>query len=233
MYLFYAPTISSDTYSLTQEESKHCIKVLRLSKGDTIHLTDGKGKLILAELVDDSIKSCKVKVLEEQLVEDKSPFKIHIAIAPTKNTSRFEWFVEKATEIGVNQITPIFCTHSERTRLKHERVERIIQVAAKQSVKYVFPILNQGTDFSAFIKGNYSGAKYIAYCGDEEKSELKKVYEKGEDALILIGPEGDFSKDEVEAAKKNDFIPVSLGTSRLRTETAGVVACHTIHIIND
>lgn len=232
MQLFYSPNINGNQYFLSKEESKHCVKVLRLVRGDELLLTNGLGTLYHAVLVDENLKGCEVKVVESEIIKEDRDFKVHVAIAPTKNIARFEWFVEKATEIGIDQISPILCAHSERDRIKQERIERIIQVAAKQSVKYNFPVLNELMSFEDFLKNHQIEQKFIAYCGDADKQELKLACKKESDAIVMIGPEGDFSPAEIESAIKNNSLPVSMGASRLRTETAGIVACHTIHLLN-
>jgi 16S rRNA (uracil1498-N3)-methyltransferase len=232
MNLFYTPKINSEIYILDQEESRHCIKVLRLKTGDEIFLTDGKGNLFKCKLIEDNPKKCTVRVIDIQKEYKKPDVKIHMAVAPTKNISRFEWFLEKATEIGVDEITPIISEHSERKIIKPERLTKVITAALKQSLKAYHPILNEVQNFKKFINIDFAGEKYVGFCEDNPKL-LKTVYPKGKDVLILIGPEGDFSKKEIQIAKEKGFIPISLGESRLRTETAAVVACHSINFINE
>ena len=232
MHLFYIPDISTGLQLLPPEESMHCIKVLRLKKGDTIYLTDGAGGLYKTAIIDDHPKKCTLKVIESKYNVGKKDFKIHIAIAPTKNINRFEWFLEKATEIGIDQITPLLCEHSERKVIKPERLNKIITAAMKQSLKTYHPDLNEMTSFENFIPTADSDQKFIAYCSESFDKHLKDKYIKGKNVIVLIGPEGDFSPSEVEAAIKNGYNPVSLGPARLRTETAGIVACHTINLIN-
>ncbi len=233
MHLFYTPDISTDNYTLNEEESKHCIRVLRLSLGDTINLIDGRGGFYTAEISDVNPKKCCVKITNIINEYGKKEFYLHIAIAPTKNNDRFEWFLEKTTEIGIDEITPIVSFHSERKVIKKERLNKVITSATKQSLKAYHPTLNDVNKFTDFIKKDFNGEKYIAHCNQGDKVLLKNIYNKSKNALILIGPEGDFSVEEVEMAKANGFIEISLGNSRLRTETAGIVACHTISIIND
>ena len=232
MNLFYTPKINSEIYILDQDESRHCIKVLRLKIGDEIFLTDGKGNLFKCELIEDNPKKCTVRVVDIQKEYEKREVKIHLAVAPTKNISRFEWFLEKATEIGVDEITPIISEHSERKIIKPERLNKVITAALKQSLKAYHPVLNEMKKFKEFIDIDFAGEKYIGFCEDNPEL-LKKIYPKGKDALILIGPEGDFSKKEIQIAKQKGFIPISLGDSRLRTETAAVVACHSINFMNE
>lgn len=233
MHLFYTPNIQSSQYVLDKEESTHCVRVLRLTEGNVIHLTDGKGNLFKAKLVSTSIKECIVEIIETFPDYCKLNFELHIAIAPTKNIDRFEWFLEKATEIGISQITPIICEHSERTIVKPDRLKKIITSAVKQSLKAYHPVLNETIKFKDFLKKDFKDNKFIAHCENEEKQSLQDVYQKANNALILIGPEGDFSVNEINAALEKKFLPVSLGNSRLRTETAGLVACHTINLINE
>jgi len=234
MNLFFTPDIdlTSGSYSLSPEESSHCIRVLRLHTGDFIHLTNGKGDLCKAEITDENSKCCNVKIIETYSNYNKRNYSLHIAIAPTKNIDRLEWFLEKATEIGIDEITPIICNHSERRKVNTERLNKIITAAIKQSLKAYHPLLHNEMDFEKFVSQKYECEKYIGYCGDNT-SKLKDIYPKGKDAIILIGPEGDFSKEEVIFAKEKGFIPINLGNNRYRTETAAVVACHTIYLLNE
>ena len=228
MQLFYLENPKNEII-LSAEESKHATKVLRKKEGDILNFTDGKGDFYKAEItVADSRKS-RLKVVSTEQKEKQHNYHLHIAIAPTKNMDRFEWFLEKATEIGIDEITPIICTHSERKKIKTERCNRILLSAMKQSLKFHVPKLNEAMSLSDFIKQDYEGTKYIAHCEDGEKKELKRV-NKTEKTIILIGPEGDFSPKEIELALQNQFKAVSLGTSRLRTETAGIIAAHSINI---
>jgi len=217
---------------LSAEESFHCVKVLRKKVGDSIHLTDGIGNLYEGKIIVSNLKQCTILVQSCTAEYGKSKTHLHIAVAPTKNMDRFEWFLEKATEIGVQEITPILCEHSERTNIRIDRLQKIILSAAKQSIKTYLPILNEAIKFNTFIKKDYAGSKFICYVEERQDIQLKNEYVKGSDALILIGPEGDFSKQEIELAKQLNYSMVSLGNSRLRTETAAVVACHTINLIN-
>jgi 16S rRNA (uracil1498-N3)-methyltransferase len=233
MNLFYAPSISGNSWHLDPEESKHCTRVLRLKKGDTIHLADGRGNLFAAIIASDDPKRCRVEVVSVKKEYEKRDFHLHIAIAPTKNTGRFEWFLEKATEIGIDEITPVFCHHSERIRLNNARLEKVLVAAMKQSLKAYLPLLHEPVDLAKILAMPFPGQKFIAWCGEGTVSHLKNTYRKGSEALVLIGPEGDFSPEEIDEAKKNGFVPISLGKSRLRTETAGIVACHTINLVNE
>jgi 16S rRNA (uracil1498-N3)-methyltransferase len=235
MQLFYTTQFVDRTAILEDEETRHLVQVLRKKTGDTLHLTDGLGRLMTAEIVEIGKKNATLQIITETRAHNKPSFELHVAIAPTKNIDRFEWFLEKATEIGITEITPIFCQRSERNVIKPERLKGILLSAMKQSLKTYLPILNPATDFSGFLKKNTKdGAqKFIAYCNDPQTPFLGNVYTKGENALICIGPEGDFSEKEVDAAKTQGFLGISLGKSRLRTETAGVVAVHTVGFINE
>ena len=232
MHLFYTPEISSHIYTLEEQESKHCIRVLRLTKGDIIHLTDGKGNLFESKIIQDNPKKCIVEVTDVQKDVGKRDFKLHIAVAPTKNIARTEWFAEKATEIGIEEITPVICDHSERKIVKTERLNKVITAAMKQSLKACHPKLNETVRFKDFIGSNPEGQRFIAYISDKYNETLKDLYTPGSDVTILIGPEGDFSQREVELAIESGFKPISLGKSRLRTETAALVACHSVEILN-
>ncbi|HJV78302.1 MAG TPA: 16S rRNA (uracil(1498)-N(3))-methyltransferase [Paludibacter sp.] len=231
MSLFYVPNLAA-AHVLPEEESQHAVKVLRLQAGDAITVVDGVGGFYNARITNPHHKHCAFEVIEALLEFGKRDYKLHIAIAPTKNIERLEWFIEKATEIGIDEITPIICRFSERKIVKEERLEKIIVSAAKQSLKAYFPKLNSLCTFDELMKNHQASQKFIAHCYEEDKKLLQNEIQKSSDVLILIGPEGDFSKEEVQKAISLGFIPVSLGNSRLRTETAGVVACHTAAIVN-
>ena len=228
MQLFYLEHPEKEII-LSAEESKHATRVLRKKEGDILNFTDGKGGFYKAEITLADSRKCRLKIVSSDQKEKQHNYHLHIAIAPTKNMDRFEWFLEKATEIGIDEITPIICSRSERKVIKTERGNRILLSAMKQSLKYHLPKLNEAINLNDFIKQDFEGAKYIAHCEDGEKKELKTI-NKTEKSLILIGPEGDFSPKEIELALQNQFKAVSLGTSRLRTETAGIIAAHTINI---
>ncbi len=232
MQLFYCPDIQGATYTLNEEESKHCVRVLRMGNGDQFHITDGKGGLFTVEIIDEHPKRCSVQVINSENEYQKRSINLHLAVAPTKNISRYEWFLEKVTEIGVDKITPIICEHSERKEVKIKRLIKVVVAAMKQSLKAYIPTLNEAIKFKDLISTDFDGEKYIAYC-EGEPQLLKSLYKPGKNALILIGPEGDFSSEEVDLAIKNGFQTISLGQSRLRTETAAITACHTINLIND
>lgn len=231
MQIFYVPEIAINPV-LPEEESGHCIRVLRMQEGDELLITDGKGRFLKSQITKAHHKRCEVSVLE---IIEQPPlwdFNLHIAIAPTKNMDRMEWLVEKATEIGINEITFLRCRYSERKEIKIPRIEKIMISAMKQSQKATLPKLNEMILFEDFVSIPFQGQKYIAHCENEEKPLIKQLYSIGESALILIGPEGDFSSEEIQLAKTHNFAPVSLGESRLRTETAALVACQTFHILN-
>ena len=232
MLLFYTPDITGDQYTLPEEESKHCVKVLRLETGDRISLIDGKGGFYQCEIVQANAKRCEVKCIEKVEKYGQRDFHIHIAIAPTKNIERIEWFLEKCTEIGIDEITPLLCDHSERKVIKEDRLEKVIISAMKQSLKAYLPRLHPMTEFSRFVKNHENSLKCIAHCDEGNKKSLHEIYSPGQDITILIGPEGDFSANEIKLALEQNFSPVTLGESRLRTETAGIVACHSINFMN-
>ncbi|NQU35758.1 MAG: 16S rRNA (uracil(1498)-N(3))-methyltransferase [Bacteroidetes bacterium] len=232
MNLFYSPNIVEPVTTLSEEESKHIIRVLRKTVGDIVFFTDGKGYNYKCIIVDANSKKCVIEITEKTIGKDKRDTILQIAIAPTKNITRYEWFLEKSTEIGIDIITPIICYHSERKEIKVDRLNKVITSAMKQSLKSYHPKLNNKQRYNDFIKQDFDGYKYIAYIDDEVTNELFEQYIPGNNALILIGPEGDFSKEEFNLAKQNGFVPIRLGKSRLRTETAGIVACHTIALKN-
>jgi RNA methyltransferase, RsmE family len=233
MQLFYHPSLDSGIkqFVFPPEESKHIARVLRKSEGDIVHITNGKGYLFEAEILVPDQKRCKVKIISERKSIPKR-YSLHMAVAPTKMNDRFEWFLEKATEIGVDEITPIICDHSERQTVKMERMERVLQSAMKQSLQTVLPKLNEAVSFKEFMTVENTGLKFIAHCDEGEKVELKRRVIADMDTTIMIGPEGDFSKEEIDTAKAKGFIPISLGNNRLRTETAAIVACTTVNVIN-
>lgn len=233
MQLFYVPNISGAEVILDETESKHAIRVLRLQSGDFVQIVDGAGGLFNAEIADANPKKCKLAIIESEQNFGKRNFHLHIAIAPTKNNERLEWFLEKATEIGIDEITPLLTERSERKTVNPERLEKILVSAMKQSVKAYLPRLNNPQNFKELVKQPFNGKKFIAYIEEKQTVHLKNVVGKNDNVLVLIGPEGDFSPAEVQLAMQNGFQPVSLGDSRLRTETAGVVACHIVNLAND
>jgi len=232
--LYYAPEIAVRPF-LPEEETRHCIRVMRLGEGDEICVTDGKGRLYKAIIVSAAGKECSLKITESVQQQPCADYSVHIAVAPTKNTDRMEWFTEKATETGIDIISFLRCRYSERRDIKLNRIEKIAVGAMKQSQKYYLPIINEMIDFKDFIlrSHDYSGCRMIAHCEEDgDRTLLEKAYITGSNALILIGPEGDFSHEEIVFARQNGFTPVSLGKSRLRTETAALIACHSIHLLN-
>lgn len=229
--IFYTPDILT-TLELPHEEARHCVRVLRKKEGDEILLTDGKGYFYDAQIVQANPKHCIVRLIDTINHPKSWDFNLQIAFAPTKNIDRIEWFAEKATEIGIDCLSPLLCQFSERKEIKNPRIEKILISAMKQSQKAVLPQLDDMQPFTSFIKQPFDGRKFIAHCYEGEKPQLKHIYQQGENAIILIGPEGDFSEKEVEEAINNGFEPISLGESRLRTETAALVACHTVHVLN-
>lgn len=234
MQLFYNPDISekSNTFSFPKDESRHIIKVLRKKTGDTLHITNGKGYLFTAEITIADQKNCVVNIINS-VFKKPTDYQLHLAVAPTKMNDRYEWFLEKATEIGITSITPIYCDHSERKKIKTDRFEKILQSAMKQSLHLYLPILNEPISFKDYINQDFSGDLFIAHCEETDKKSLKNEIKPNTETTILIGPEGDFSVNEIETAIKNKFIPVTLGNTRLRTETAAIVACHSAAFINE
>jgi len=235
MYLFYCPDIETKQ-TLSEEESGHCVRVLRYSVGDEILITDGAGTTYTARITNPHPKHCDFEILSKEKQEPHHHFHLHIAIAPTKNIERLEWAIEKCVEIGVDEITPLLCRFSERKQLRTDRLQKIILSAAKQSLTPYLPVLHELTPYDEFISSQQSvvsAQRFIAHCYKEDKKLLKNEIERGRDVLVLIGPEGDFSEQEVQDALASGFVPVSLGNSRLRTETAGVVACHTAVLMNE
>lgn len=232
MNLFYTPDITDDVYTLSPEESKHCVRVLRFTAGEKVSLVDGQGNWYngVVELAD--VKGCRVEVTEKIAEYGKRNFHLHLAVAPTKNIDRTEWMLEKCTEMGIDEITMLDTAHSERKTVKEERMEKVVVAAMKQSLKAYLPRLNPMTGFRQLVDACHAGQKFIAHCHPGEKKRLDEIYVPGEDVVILIGPEGDFSASEVAYAEEKGFIPVTLGESRLRTETAGIVACHSINFMN-
>ncbi|MEP5341746.1 MAG: 16S rRNA (uracil(1498)-N(3))-methyltransferase [Algibacter sp.] len=234
MQLFYNSEINNEDteFSFSKEESKHIVKVLRKDTGDILHITNGKGWLFEAEITIPNIKRCVVQIISKS-EHPRKHYHVHLAVAPTKMNDRYEWFLEKATEIGIDCITPIICDHSERKFIKAERFEKILQSAMKQSLSVHLPKLKPAITLKEFLKKDLNGQLFIAHCEEVDKKSLKHELEANCDTTILIGPEGDFSTKEIELALKNNFIPVTLGKTRLRTETAAIVACHSVAFINE
>lgn len=252
MNLFYTPDISGSFYSLNEEESRHCQKVLRLHLGDIVNLTDGKGMLYEARISDLQGRAVTVEIVSRKDNFGRKDYYLHMAVAPTKSIDRFEWFLEKATEIGVDEITPLICEHSERRQLRIDRLQKVLTAAMKQSLKAYLPKLNEPVLIGNFLSSEPHSSKlpslqasllpripanplpenkFIAYITPNAPL-LKQLYKKGSDSTILIGPEGDFSPSEVDAAIQSGYQVISLGNSRLRTETAAIAACHSIELLN-
>ena len=234
MQLFYNPTITESTaiFSFDKEESKHIIKVLRKKDTDILFVTNGLGFLFKTEITLASDSKCTVKIISFEKAAP-SKFRLHLAVAPTKMNDRYEWFLEKATEIGIQEITPIICDHSERKVINNERFDKILLTAMKQSNELYLPKLNSAITFKEFVKLKNEDVKLIAHCEETDKKTLKSVLKPNENITMLIGPEGDFSEKEIALALENDFTAVSLGNTRLRTETAAIVACHSVVFVNE
>lgn len=233
MHWFFSRDIKGQTFITPPDESRHIAKVLRMNTGDKAVFSDGNGNLFYCELLDNHPKHCRFLVNRKKTIANSREYHLHLAVAPTKNISRFEWFLEKATEIGIDEITPIICEHSERVKIKPERLERIIIAALKQSQQVWLPVINEALTFRECLgKRKKTDLNYIAWVNPEHDTLLKHDYEKGRDTLILIGPEGDFSSGEIKSALDIGFKPISLGENRLRTETAALVACHSIVFLN-
>ncbi len=233
MQLFYAPDFTTPRYTLSEDESKHCIRVLRLTIGSPLHITDGRGNLFCCEVSNANPKRCEVVVREHFESHNALPYSLTIGVAPTKNSDRYEWFLEKATEIGVAEIIPLLTAHSERKVVKHDRELRVITAAMKQSLKAYHPMLYHLTPFSELVRSPFDGDKFIAHCEPSDKKQpLPTLLSRGGNVMVLIGPEGDFSPEEIALALENGFREISLGTQRLRTETAAVVATTMVAIKN-
>ncbi len=222
---FFEPFIAKPDYTLSEETSRHCVQVLRMKENDLLNLTDGKGNLYQAKIINANKKSCEVKI-EELLNANnkKQAAEISIAISVLKNSTRLEWFMEKATEIGVFEIIPLICEYTERENFRYERMNGIIISAMLQSQQTWLPALHQPKKITDFIQEDFNGLKLIAHCADVEKIFISNINKNRQNILILIGPEGDFSKYEIETALQYNYQAVSLGNTRLRSETAGIVA---------
>lgn len=226
MHWFYLPDINGKLISLPETESKHCTRVLRLQKGENVHVTNGKGSLFECRIIDDNSKRTVLEIEKEFEQYNKKSYSLHIAVAPTKANERFEWFLEKATEIGIDEITPLITKYSERTRINMERYNKVLESAMKQSYKAYHPQLNELISFSDFLNQHKKCEnRFIAHCLDLPKKYFFDEIPKDSSLLVIIGPEGGFDISEINTAMENGFKPVSLGISRLRTETAALVAC--------
>lgn len=233
MQYFVADYPIADLYTLSPEESKHCIKVLRMNVNDHIYLTDGKGTLCTARIINANPKECLVEIIQRQPEYNKRNHYLHIAVAATKNTARIEWFIEKAVEIGIDEITLLTCDHSERNTQKTDRLQKIITSAMKQSLKTYRPLLNGPISMMDFLQQPFDGCKMVCYCDGDNRQTMHQIYTAGQPALVLIGPEGDFSQQEIETALNKGYHPVTLGHSRLRTETAALYATAAINFMNE
>ena len=233
MQLFYEEEINGDVFTLDAKESNHLGKVLRKNIGDTVLFTNGKGSLFTCHVEDNNPKKCRLKIVE-QLFTPIDKFHIHLAIAPTKNLDRMEWMLEKITEVGFNEITFIKTAHIERSSIKLDRLHKKLISACKQSFKTWLPIINPIVDYDKFISDSafQTHERFIAYLDQDNDKHLIHQTTPNQSYLVLIGPEGDFSPGEITSAIKNGFKPCSLGKHRLRTETAGLVAVHTLNLLN-
>ena len=227
MQLFFSE-ITDNSVNFSLDEKKHLTKVLRKKVGDELSVIDGKGYLYIVRITSLEKNSSQIEIIRKEKKEKNHNYYLHIAIAPTKNISRFEWFLEKATEIGIDEITPIICQRSERKKINIQRCNRILISSIKQSLKFYKPKLNEPSNFSDFIKEKLEGDKLIAHCLKTEKNKINKSNQKK--YIILIGPEGDFTENEITNALKNGFKATTLGNSRLRTETAGIIAAHSVNL---
>jgi 16S rRNA (uracil1498-N3)-methyltransferase len=233
MHIFYTPDITQNTYTLNEEESKHCVRVLRLAVGSIVNLVDGRGGFYTAEITSDNPKKVSLSILKVETEFHKRNHYLHIAVAPTKNIDRMEWFLEKATELGIDEITPIITDRSERRVVKEDRLNKVITSAVKQSIKAYHPKLNDAVSFDTFLKEAFEGEKLIAHCIDNgEKQYISSLVTPHQKYLILIGPEGDFTPDEVNLALNKGFKALTLGDNRLRTETAALSVCFEINYLN-
>ena len=231
MHVFRSDITPGQMVILNPEESHHCAKVLRLKQGSELIVTDGKGQWLRGYLQETNPKACLISPSEISTIPVRQ-HRLHMAVAPTKNIDRFEWFLEKATECGIEEITPVFCENSERNTIKLERLEKVIVAAMKQSLRAWLPTLNPSIKFNDFLQKEISGVKMIAHCDSEERKDLKQAYTPGQNAIVLIGPEGDFSETEVFQAMEAAYQPIKLGNYRLRTETAALVTCIEFNVIN-
>lgn len=232
MNVFYAPSADQGFAVLNDEESRHCVKVLRMRPGEEVFLADGKGGWFRGELTEADPRACLVQIRETWSDYRKRPVRLHIAVAPTKQSDRLEWFLEKATECGIDEVTPVICEKSERTVLKPQRLEKILLTAMKQSLRAYLPRLNPVRRLADFLGSDFQGEKFVAHCREGEKQGLLHACTPGKDAVVLIGPEGDFTAGELGQALARGYHPVSMGPHRLRTETAALTACIAFNLKN-
>jgi 16S rRNA (uracil1498-N3)-methyltransferase len=235
MHIFYCPDIKAGLATLSPDESGHCIRVLRLRQGDKVRLVDGFGGMYEAVIAHPDSQKCQLRIVATVYERKEKNYSLHIGIAPTKNIDRFEWFVEKAVEIGIDKITPLLCQRSERKDLRIERLQKLAVSTMKQAMVPTLPVIQHMMPFGRFCQSVSGNAynRFIAYCGDESKKGFSKALVTQTPVLVLVGPEGDFSQGEIDLAIQHDFVPVSLGLNRLRTETAGVVVCQTVNLLNE
>lgn len=231
MALFYQPLVAKGVYKLDEEESRHAQKVLRLKLGATIQLTDGLGRFYDVRLTNTESRQCEFEVLKSEPAPSRN-YKIHVAIAPTKNTDRIEWFVEKAVELGIDKISFILCKNSERKSINLDRVEKKAISAMKQSRQAYLPVIQELKPFTQIIAESDEEEKFIGFVDEQNPLLLKNLAKASTSYLVMIGPEGDFSAEEMRDALQKGFVKVSLGPTRLRTETAGIAACHILNLIN-
>ena len=233
MQVFYAPEIAGNEYVLDENESGHCIRVLRMRAGTAVKLIDGKGTLYDAVISKADSRKCCLEITGVTSDFEKRGYRLHMAVSPLKNHERFEWFLEKSVEIGVDEITPLICDKTEKTGFRRERMNNIIISAMKQSLKATLPVLHEPCNFSEFIGRTHMNTRLIAHCSPvHTRNRISDMYSAGQDALVLIGPEGDFSENEILAANAAGFAGVHLGQSRLRSETAGIAACCLVYLLN-
>ena len=233
MHVFFVHDLTGNMLSLTEEESRHCAKVLRLRRGDQVAVTDGKGLWALASIEEPHPKSSLLKIIRKNEQYGRRPFSLHMAVAPTKSIDRFEWFLEKATECGIDEITPVYCDNSERRIIKPQRLEKILVAAMKQSLRAYLPKLNPAIDLREFLQQPAPANAFMAHCADGEKQTLAGNYQTGEDVTMLVGPEGDFTPEEIDLATGAGYQAISMGSHRLRTETAAVALCVQINTLNN
>ncbi|MBE0661288.1 MAG: 16S rRNA (uracil(1498)-N(3))-methyltransferase [Bacteroidales bacterium] len=238
MNLFYDPTITFSPaiplpflHFLNEEESRHCVKVLRMRVGNEVYLTNGQGFLFTGKLCTLNPGSCEIEITA-LTKHEPADYSIHIAVAPIKNMSRFEWFLEKATEIGINEVTPLICARSEKISVRTDRMNKIITAALKQSLGVFHPILNEPVGYKKFLEKTRESGKYIGWCETKDEPLFTSICLPRKDVVVLIGPEGDFTAEEVVLAKETGYLPISLGNNRLRTETAALAACFAVHFVN-
>ena len=235
MHLFLSDNTTTPYVTLLPDDSRHCVRVLRMAVGDELWVTSGDGTMCRAIITAPDDKGCEVEVVERITNYQPRPFHLHVAVAPTKNNARLEWFVEKAVEIGIDRITPLICDHSERGSLRTDRLEKLAMSAMKQSLKALRPVIDTPTPFASFIKqlgDSGEEIRLVCHCAEGERHTLHQLYTPGKDALVLIGPEGDFSQQEIDSAFLHGFQPVTLGDSRLRTETAALYATTVLNFMN-